>query len=183
MSDRYYLSQQRSGKTFGHINTLVGIVFSGEHNGNVYVALNPSGRELLPPDKDTLELFPYGWTVEALTAEEMSELLTFSDNPDYLDAVTKIFHRKARHEISGFVQQQIWVRDGCKCVYCGKKMGEAQLSIDHFVPLELGGKNDPTNYLSACRKCNKLKGAMHPQDWCALKGYDYGYFVGYLARV
>ena len=39
----------------------------------------------------------------------------------------------------------------------------------HFVPLEMGGANDTSNYLTACRKCNKDKGGMAPADWIAYK--------------
>ena len=92
----------------------------------------------------------------------------------------KAFHRKLRYEISGAVQQKVWVADGCKCMFCGAKMGNSQLTIDHFEPLESGGKNDPSNYLSACRKCNKDKGGMKAIDWCVLKGLDYDFFVEYL---
>jgi len=66
-------------------------------------------------------------------------------------------------------------------MYCGAIMGEVQLTVDHFVPLEIGGKNDTSNYLSADRRCNKRKGAMSPQDWCQQENLDYQFFVDYLA--
>jgi 5-methylcytosine-specific restriction endonuclease McrA len=40
------------------------------------------------------------------------------------------------------VQQKVWAADGFQCVYCGAKMGETLLTVDHFVPLELGGANE-----------------------------------------
>ncbi len=57
-------------------------------------------------------------------------------------------------------------------MYCDKKMGDVQLTIDHFVPLELGGKNDQTNYLSACRKCNKDKASIHPVNYLGEMKYE-----------
>lgn len=116
-----------------------------------------------------------------LTAEEWVELLRRTDDPEVLIGSAKAFHRKVRYEISGSVQQKVWLADGLKCMFCSGKMGEVQLTIDHFVPLELGGKNDTSNYLSCCRKCNKSKGAMPALDWCTLKGLDYGEMLHYLA--
>ena len=98
------------------------------------------------------------------TTEEWSDWLQRSDNPEVLvnGSLEKAFHRKLRYDISGTVQQKVWVADGCKCMYCGRPMGEVQLTIDHFTPLEMGGANDTSNYLSACRRCNKDKGGMAP---------------------
>jgi hypothetical protein len=109
--------------------------------------------------------------VHRLSVGEWSEWLQRSDNPEILvqGSLEKIFHRKVRYEISGAVQQKVWVADGCKCMFCFRPMGEVQLTIDHWIPLEMGGANDPSNYLSACRKCNKNKGGMAPADWIAHK--------------
>ncbi|HEX5426618.1 MAG TPA: HNH endonuclease [Candidatus Acidoferrales bacterium] len=108
------------------------------------------------------------WNIHQPSIEDWSDWLQRSDNPEILvnGSLEKAFHRKVRYEISGAVQQKVWVADGCKCMYCGRPMGAVQLTIDHFWPLEMGGKNDPSNYLSACRKCNKDKGGMDPQEWC-----------------
>lgn len=116
------------------------------------------------------------------SVEHWTDWLQRSDNPEILvqGSLEKVFHRKLRYEISGAVQQKVWVADGCKCLYCGRPMGEVQLTIDHWLSLEEGGKNDTSNYLSCCRACNKSKGAMSPRDWCKLKNLDYDTFVQYL---
>ena len=114
-----------------------------------------------------------------LSEEEWTDFLQRSDTPELL-MPGKAFHRKVRYEISGAVQQKVWVADGCKCLYCKQPMGRVQLTVDHFWPLEQGGVNDTSGYLSACRRCNKDKGAMDPRDWCALKGLDYDFYVKYL---
>jgi hypothetical protein len=95
-----------------------------------------------------------------------SDFIRRSDDPEILVGPSKIFHRKVRYDISGAVQQKIWKADGFKCVYCEVAMGKALLTIDHFIPLELGGKNVHTNYVTACKRCNKDKGMTHPQTWC-----------------
>lgn len=45
---------------------------------------------------------------------------------------------------------------GAKCADCGTM---DNLTVDHFVPLSSGGKNDETNIRILCRKCqNKRHG-------------------------
>lgn len=117
-----------------------------------------------------------------LSPEQWTDWLQRSDNPEILvnGSLEKAFHRKLRYDISGAVQQKIWVADGCKCFFCGKPMGVVQLTVDHFVPLEMGGKNDTSNYISACRRCNKNKGAMDPKEFCGMMAVDYDMAVHYL---
>lgn len=119
----------------------------------------------------------------SLTTEEWTDWLQRSDNPEILvnGSLDKAFHRKLRYEISGAVQQKVWVADGCKCMFCGLPMGKVQLTIDHFIPLEMGGKNDDSNYLSACRRCNKDKGAMDPREFCRIRRVDYDLLVAHLS--
>jgi 5-methylcytosine-specific restriction endonuclease McrA len=117
-----------------------------------------------------------------LSVEEWSEYLQRSDDPEILVMPAKAFHRKLRYEISGAVQQKVWAADGFKCMYCGAAMGNVQLTIDHFRPLEQGGTNDESNYISACRRCNKDKGGEHPTDFCLRRGLSYTTLADYLAN-
>lgn len=120
--------------------------------------------------------------IHRLSAEEWTDFLQRSDVPDVLVGPAKAFHRKSRYEISGLTQQKVWVADQFCCMYCGRKMGEVQLTIDHFVPLEMGGKNDMSNYLSACRRCNKDKGGEDPRDYCLRNKLSYDLLVEYLGK-
>ena len=123
-----------------------------------------------------------GICVQELSAEEWSEYLQRSDDPEILIMPAKAFHRKLRYEISGAVQQKIWAADGFKCMYCRVPMGKAQLTIDHFTPLELGGENNQSNYLSACRRCNKDKGSEEPMAFCDRRGISYSGLINHLAN-
>ena len=44
---------------------------------------------------------------------------------------------------------------GNRCAYCGK---EAELTLDHFVPVSKSGELSINNIISACRSCNSSKG-------------------------
>lgn len=44
------------------------------------------------------------------------------------------------------------------CFYCGDELGIGP-TLDHIVPLSLGGENHPKNVVPCCDGCNQLKSA------------------------
>jgi len=68
----------------------------------------------------------------------------------------------------------IYHRDGFACAFCGAGAEEGQeLTLDHLHPCELGGTNDPTNLVTACRSCNCSKQDSTMRQWFATLR-DYG---------
>lgn len=55
----------------------------------------------------------------------------------------------------------IYKRDGYSCAYCGAK---ERLTIDHIHPTSRGGEDTWENLVTACCKCNSLKGNRTPQE-------------------
>lgn len=51
-------------------------------------------------------------------------------------------------------------RDDYTCRYCRSKANE--ITIDHVVPIALGGSDDPNNLVAACRDCNYGKASAAP---------------------
>ena len=45
-------------------------------------------------------------------------------------------------------------RDNHACRYCGRTAPEVKLTLDHVVPVSLGGTDDPDNLVAACHDCN-----------------------------
>jgi 5-methylcytosine-specific restriction endonuclease McrA len=123
-------------------------------------------------------------SVVAPTLPEWSELLRLTDDPLVYEedesGNVKSIHRKVESAISGAIQWKIWARDDYRCMFCGRRGGDVQLTIDHFVPLELGGANNETNFLSACRQDQKEKGCLPPKVYCERNGLDYAGLVTYL---
>lgn len=71
-------------------------------------------------------------------------------HPDPLMAVSK----RLRYEVLR--------RDNHSCRYCGRGAPEAKLTVDHVVPIALGGSDDPANLVAACVDCNAGKSASNP---------------------
>lgn len=53
-------------------------------------------------------------------------------------------------------RKNILKRDNYQCQYCGAR--EAPMTVDHVIPKTRGGKDEWTNLVCACVKCNNKKG-------------------------
>lgn len=57
-----------------------------------------------------------------------------------------------------FSKQHVFLRDNYTCQYCEKKVDSKSITIDHILPLSLGGRTTWENTTTACSPCNSLKG-------------------------
>jgi hypothetical protein len=58
------------------------------------------------------------------------------------------------------LRYEILRRDNHACRYCGAPAApDTPLTVDHVVPVALGGSDDPSNLVAACRDCNSGKSA------------------------
>lgn len=158
----------------GHLLKMSGVLLQGMFAN--FLLLSPTAVPVTPDQIHVI--IP--------TLEEWCEVLRRSDDPLFFEqdesGQIKACHRKQQRAISGAIQQKVFQRDGYKCMFCGKAMGDVQLTVDHFVPLELGGANEMGNYISACRQCNKAKGSVHPKEYCESRGLCYEALCMYLVR-
>ena len=53
-------------------------------------------------------------------------------------------------------------RDDHKCQYCGKK--NVEMTVDHIIPKSKGGADSWENLVTACVKCNNIKGNRTPEE-------------------
>jgi 5-methylcytosine-specific restriction endonuclease McrA len=55
--------------------------------------------------------------------------------------------------------EQLIERDGRSCVWCGRVLWRADLTLEHVVPRSRGGHMTSDNALIACRSCNRRRGS------------------------
>jgi hypothetical protein len=67
-----------------------------------------------------------------------------------------------RTAVSKQLRYQILRRDNFACRYCGAKAPEATLTVDHVVPVALGGETVASNLVTACEPCNSGKTSTPP---------------------
>ena len=71
----------------------------------------------------------------------------------------------ARMMLSYKQRVQLYNKADGKCVLCGKEIKLQKMSIDHIVPLSMGGKDDLSNMQCTCYACNKFKSNILPEDF------------------
>lgn len=64
--------------------------------------------------------------------------------------------------VSKRVRYEVLRRDSHTCRYCGGAAPDVKLTVDHVVPVALGGSDDPTNLVTACADCNGGKTSTTP---------------------
>lgn len=65
-----------------------------------------------------------------------------------------------RKAISRRLRYEILRRDNYTCRFC--RATDQPLTIDHLVPVALGGTDDPSNLVAACKDCNAGKSSSSP---------------------
>ncbi len=55
-------------------------------------------------------------------------------------------------------------RDGHRCMYCGFRFSDSELTRDHIVPRVQGGGDYWSNVVAACQRCNHRKGGRTPEE-------------------
>lgn len=72
---------------------------------------------------------------------------------------------------------RILERDGARCVWCGRPVGEGLVAAttEHVVPRIKGGPSWIENEVAACWRCNGRRGHRTPADWldeCEAIGWE-----------
>jgi len=51
------------------------------------------------------------------------------------------------------------------CYYCGKRVPFKKLTMDHLLPIAMGGRSTKDNLVPSCKSCNNRKKSMMPIEW------------------
>ena len=133
--------------------SLSGIILS---NGN-------EAYELLFPRED----IPQNRNIESYSLDEWKDLLLELDDRYikimYPDGGIKAVIRKCQRIIDEKLKWKVYKEANYTCEYCNTT--GIPLTIDHYYPQEKGGETIKENLKCACRKCNKRKGNMLPEEW------------------
>lgn len=64
--------------------------------------------------------------------------------------------------VSKRTRYEVLRRDNHTCRYCGASAPDVKLTVDHVTPVALGGSDDPSNLVAACKDCNAGKSSSVP---------------------
>lgn len=144
--------------SIGNTIQMVGAVYAGE--GKAYLCLFPEDHDAKELPLESLEMDTEDWKsfIRQTDLMETEVLAKASDGQ-----LVKTLLRKSNRQIEQGVSWNCFRRDGYSCRYCGNF--RVPLTVDHLVRWEEGGPSIEANLLSACRKCNKIRGDKHYGDW------------------
>lgn len=66
--------------------------------------------------------------------------------------------------VSKRLRFEILRRDNHTCRYCGGTAPDVKLTVDHVLAVALGGSDDASNLVAACKDCNAGKAASNPDE-------------------
>lgn len=67
-------------------------------------------------------------------------------------------HQHALVRTIPFSRENLFHRDGGKCIYCKRVLTLSNFTIEHVIPKAKGGLNDWYNCRVSCQGCNQIKG-------------------------
>lgn len=70
-----------------------------------------------------------------------------------------------RKKYSSEIKQLIYERANGRCELCGRKILFEDMTIDHVIPLSMGGEDNINNISCACQPCNTFKGNILPDTF------------------
>lgn len=100
---------------------------------------------------------------KCMTEEEIKEMRKNKESQSMVrrDSKGKI----KRKSYSEDTRKLIYLHVGGRCELCGQRLLFEEMTLDHIVPLSMGGKDDVENLSCTCYPCNLLKGNIFPSDF------------------
>ena len=138
----------------GNSVQLCGALWSG--NGKVYIIP-------LPGEDVNGE-----WVELQMDGAQWERFLNQSDVLD-VRGPGKAILRKSQRQIDQHISWRVFRRDGYCCRYCGRD--DVPLTVDHVILWEQGGATVEDNLVSACRRCNKVRGNTEYASWIQSPAY------------
>ena len=65
-----------------------------------------------------------------------------------------------RNSIPKKIRLLVYEKCNHRCGYCGCEIEYKDMQVDHAKPLRIGGEDDISNYMPACRSCNHYKATL-----------------------
>ena len=83
------------------------------------------------------------------------------------DTKTKkiVWRHTRRKKRSQGTRKMLYHQFDGRCQLCGKKLTLENMTLDHIIPLDLGGEDELSNIQIACASCNTLKRNILPDDF------------------
>ena len=114
-----------------------------------------------------LSLWPWQDVIKAVFLDRVDVVSTYDQkvhSPSFemsLPSVVSLKQYVTQDRPPAFTRFNLFLRDAFACQYCGS--GD-DLTFDHLVPRSRGGRTTWENIVTACARCNLVKGGRTPKE-------------------
>ena len=126
----------------------------------IYMACDlPTKEDFIKAFNETFERIVYPIvenTISNFSTEEKLAYL-YSFRREEMDESVRMFDRRER--------KMIYHKAEGRCQLCGCKITYDEMSLDHIVPLAMGGEDSLENLQATCEPCNSHKKALLPEAY------------------
>lgn len=126
------------------------------------LVLNSSYEPLSVCDVRTAILLLFGGKAVALTHHPDRTICTITQCYPMPSIVRLTVYARIPYRRLSPSRKNILRRDNFQCQYCGRK--DQPLTLDHVLPRSRGGGDSWENLITACQRCNSLKGDRTPRE-------------------
>ena len=82
-----------------------------------------------------------------------------------IDTWLKYYVSKGRIKFPKEIREAIYREYDGTCALCGHRIKYDDMTLDHIVPLVMGGADNINNLQCTCNTCNMFKGSILPEDF------------------
>lgn len=132
-------------------------------NGIYYIATNRKGGIIKTPIIEDAQIF-YSVNV-AMRKKLKSPGKCKGYYPYDTEDIIGFNVKKKRKTYSKEERKIIYNKSGGCCELCGQRLSLENMTLDHIVPLSMGGKDDMENLQAVCYACNQFKSNILPDDF------------------
>ena len=79
--------------------------------------------------------------------------------------ISNYVKRKKRKQYSKAVRKMLYDKAEGRCQLCGRALSPNEVTLDHIIPLALGGVDDESNLQISCHICNYAKNVYLPDEF------------------
>lgn len=84
----------------------------------------------------------------------------------YIDTESKAYKRGIKRKAYSKEERKIiYNKSGGRCELCGQRLLFEDITLDHIVPLSMGGEDSMENLQAVCYACNQFKSNILPDDF------------------
>lgn len=133
-------------------------------NGKYYIAVSSTGKISKTEDIEKAQTF-YSCNVAMQKVFKVPGKCKGYYPYDTQDITCGCGTKRKRKSYTREERKIIYDKSYGRCELCGKRLVFEEMTLDHIIPISLGGADNMDNLQAACYSCNQFKSNILPDDF------------------